>query len=168
LTVGAAYYLAQRSEAPPPTAAQKAAPQAAPKPTALAAAPAQKPRPAGGVVTLSAVNGGHFVSPVEVNGRRVTMLVDTGASLVALSHEDARTLGVYPLPSQTIKMSTANGVIEAGRASLSEVRLDTIVVRDVAAVIMPPGAMRGSLLGMSFLSRLRSFQSRDNELILTP
>jgi aspartyl protease family protein len=169
LAVAAAAVLAYKTSPPAGAPVQAVAATPAAPPAAAPAAPSPaRLAAAGGPVVLRAGEGGHFVSPIEINGRRVTMLVDTGASLVALSHEDARALGVQPQFGQTMRANTANGVVTMQRAVLSEVRLDNIIVRDVQAAIAPPGAMQGSLLGMSFLSRLRSFQARAGELILTP
>lgn len=158
VAVAGAYVLSERVARPPQVAAAPALQQrvAAASPAATPAAP---PKPTGAAVVLPAGRGGHYVAGFDVNGRRISMLVDTGASVVALSHEDALKVGLTPFPSDyTIPMSTANGVIKAARKTLSEVRIDSIVVRDVAAVVMPPGAMQGSLLGMSFLQRLSGFE----------
>jgi aspartyl protease family protein len=140
-----------------------------------AAAPASEPRAmaprraSGGAITLQARNGGHFFAPVEVNGHVVTMLVDTGASLVSLSAADARALGVTPSgSSKTVMMQTANGLAPATTARIPELRVDTILVRDVEAVISADGAQRESLLGMSFLRKLSSFNVSDGELTLKP
>ena len=97
------------------------------------------------------------------------MLVDTGASFVSLSAEDAEAFGVHADPSAGhALMQTANGVVKVGRARIREVRLETVLARDVEAVIAPPGAQRGSLLGMSFLKKLSSFQASEGELTLRP
>ena len=57
-------------------------------------------------------------------------------------------------------------MVEADRAIIREMRIGDIRVQDVEALIMPPGAMRGSLMGMSFLSRLKSFQIVSGRLVL--
>ncbi|MBL8589108.1 MAG: TIGR02281 family clan AA aspartic protease [Methylobacteriaceae bacterium] len=154
VAVAGAYVLSERVARPSQGATATATQQ-----RAAVAAPAAPPKPTGATVVLKAGRGGHYEAGFDVNGRRISMLVDTGASVVALSHEDALKVGLTPFPSDyTIPMSTANGVIKAARKTLSEVRIDSIVVRDVAAVVMPPGAMQGSLLGMSFLQRLSGFE----------
>lgn len=160
IAVAGAAVLSHRVQTPPPG-----------QPTRVSAAPVRPSPPAapqgvtpasraqGNAVVLRAGAGGHYVAGFDLNGRRIEMLVDTGASVVALSHEDAQKIGLTPFPSDyTAPMSTANGVIKAARKTISEVRIDTIVVRDVQAVVMPPGALRGSLLGMSFLQRLSGFE----------
>lgn len=120
-----------------------------------------------GAVTLEQGAGGHYVANVEVNGRRAAMMVDTGASIIALTDEDARSMGVGPRAADYIApMSTANGTIKAAPVMLREVRIGSISVRDVQAVVMPRGAMRQSLLGMSFLGRLRGYEVASGRLVL--
>jgi aspartyl protease family protein len=63
-------------------------------------------------------------------------------------------------------VQTANGVVRAAKARIPELRLQGIVVRDVEATVMPPGALNITLLGMSFLKQLKSFEMNGNTLIL--
>lgn len=95
------------------------------------------------------------------------MLVDTGASTVALRHEDARRVG--PRPDDLdfdIPVSTANGIVNAARIRIDRIEIGGIRVEDINGMVLPKGALAGSLLGMSFLSRLRSFEVRDGVLNL--
>jgi aspartyl protease family protein len=116
---------------------------------------------------LKAVNNGHFVTTAGINNRAVEVLVDTGASVVALSYEDAEKVGLKPRNlTFDVGVSTANGVTKAARVMLREVEIDNVRVSDVQGLVMPKGAMRGTLLGMSFLSRLQSFSVEDGRLIL--
>ncbi len=127
--------------------------------------------PASGVgsVTISADRGGQYHASVDLEGLRIPMLVDTGATVVALRHEDALRLGLSPMPSDyTVKISTANGEISAARVRLREVRVENIRVSDVQAVVMPEGALGKSLLGMSFLKRLARFEVESGNLVLHP
>lgn len=167
--VAVATYLANTMDdrkAPAPAPAATAQHAAAAAAEARATAPR---RASGGAITLQARKGGHFFAPVEVNGNVVTMLVDTGASLVSLSAADARALGVTPNgSSKTVMMQTANGLAPATTARIPELRVDSILVRDVEAVIAADGAQRESLLGMSFLRKLSSFNFNDGELTLKP
>ena len=104
-----------------------------------------------------------------IDGSTLRMLVDTGASIVTLTAEDADRLGVHPFPSDyTLPMSTANGVLMAAKTELREVSLGDIRVRNVQAVVLPRHASNISLLGMTFLQRLASFQVSDNRLMLKP
>jgi aspartyl protease family protein len=95
------------------------------------------------------------------------MLVDTGASIVALSYDDARAVGLSVHPAAfTRKLSTANGVVEAAPVQIREIRVGEIVARNVDAVVLPRGRLETSLLGMSFLKRLGGFEIARGRLTL--
>jgi aspartyl protease family protein len=116
---------------------------------------------------LKAGNGGHFVTTADINNRSIEVLVDTGASAVALSYEDAERLGLRPGSLKyDVDVSTANGIGKAARVTLREVEIDSIRVSNVDGLVLPRGALRGTLLGMSFLGRLRSFSVENGRLIL--
>lgn len=141
----------------------------APPPPAVARVAAAPPAAGFGSVIITADRGGQYHTSVEVDGLRIPMLVDTGATVVALRHEDALRIGVAPMPSDyTVRISTANGEIAAARVRLREVRIENIRVADVQAVVMPEGAMSKSLLGMSFLKRLARFEVESGNLVLRP
>jgi len=102
---------------------------------------------------------GHFVARVSVDGASVSMLVDTGASTVVLRQSDARLLGVDTRNLRyTVPVQTANGLAYAAHARLREVSIGSIAVSNIDALVAQPGALKESLLGMSFLSRLRSYE----------
>ncbi len=110
---------------------------------------------------------GHFVTKASINGTDVTVMVDTGASAVALSYEDAEAAGLRPRSlDYDVKVLTANGEGKAARVKLRYVMIDNVKVRDVDGLVLQEGAMKGTLLGMSFLSKLRSFTVEDGKLIL--
>lgn len=137
------------------------------KPAPVQVASANAAMPASRVVALKADRRGHFATDLSVNNQFVKALVDTGASVVAFSHEDALKAGIKPKPGDyVIPMQTANGIVRAAKARIPELRLQGIVVRDVEATVMPPGALNITLLGMSFLKRLKSFEMNGNSLIL--
>jgi aspartyl protease family protein len=116
---------------------------------------------------LKADTRGHFIVQAEINGRDIWVMVDTGATAVALSYEDAKEAGLRPGSLDfNIPITTANGVGMAARVKLDRVEIDGVRVYDVAGVVLPEGALRGSLLGMSYLSRLRSFKVEDGVLYL--
>lgn len=122
---------------------------------------------AGGTVELSAERSGHVVTTAEINGRPVEVMVDTGATLVALSYEDAERAGIYLSPKDfTHSVGTANGRAKVAPVSLGRVSIGDITVRDVQAVVSEPGRLQTSLLGMSFLKRLSSFEMRSGTLYL--
>ncbi|MEQ8354784.1 MAG: TIGR02281 family clan AA aspartic protease [Kiloniellaceae bacterium] len=119
-----------------------------------------------GVVEIRAGMNGHFVVTASVNGRPVDFLVDTGASDVVLSPADARRIGYDPdRLSFTRQYYTANGV---GRGA--PVRLDSIAVGPIVFNGLPASVneapMSESLLGMSFLRQLDSYEVRRDLLIL--
>lgn len=121
--------------------------------------------PAERIVTVRADRTGNFGLPTTVDGRRIGMLVDTGATVVALTYEDAAAAGIRPAPSEyTAVLSTANGTVAGAPVRVREMRVGGIIVRDVQAVVMPKGRLGTSLLGMSFLRRLRSFEVADGQL----
>jgi len=110
---------------------------------------------------------GHFAVSGRVNGAAVSMLVDTGASSVMLTPTDARAAGVNPLDLRyNIAIQTANGSAYAAAIHIDFIKIGSIVVRDVDALVAKPGALRESLLGMSFLRRLRSFEFSGNFITL--
>jgi aspartyl protease family protein len=94
-------------------------------------------------------------------------MVDTGASVIALTAGDARRLGLRPLQREfTAEVKTANGSVRAAPTQLDRVEIDGITVRDVAALVMPEGALSENLLGLSFLSKLRRFEYANGKLVL--
>jgi aspartyl protease family protein len=116
---------------------------------------------------LNAGENGHFITKADINNRGIRVLVDTGASAVALSFEDAERVGLKPGNLKyDVEVSTANGVVKAARVTLREVEIDSVRVNDVSGMVLPKGALNGTLLGMSFLARLRSFSIENGRLIL--
>lgn len=111
--------------------------------------------------------GHHFVASVTVNGVRSKMVVDTGASTIVLKPEDAVRAGVkLERLRYTVPVQTANGISTAARVKLSEVGVGPVTLRDVEALVARDGALGQSLLGMSFLSRLRSYEFSGDFLTL--
>jgi aspartyl protease family protein len=110
---------------------------------------------------------GHFVVKTHANGVALTMLVDTGASTVVLKPADAQRLGIdverlrYIVPVQT-----ANGTTYAAHVRLRSLALGPINLNDVEALVAKPGTLKDNLLGMSFLSRLRSYEFTSEFLTL--
>jgi len=139
---------------------------------ALAAAP--KPVPAkpashaaANTVTFRPDRAGHFVLAAAVNGSAVRFLVDTGASYVTLTAEDARAAGIRSSDLHfSGRAATANGEVRVAPVVLREVRLDQFTMQDVDAVVVDtPLAI--SLLGMTFLKRLEGYVIRDGALIVS-
>jgi aspartyl protease family protein len=119
-------------------------------------------------VTLLRASDRHFTARGEANGALVRFVVDTGASVVVLTHADAQAAGidtetlVYDLP-----VSTANGRTTAARVRLDSLAVGPISRVGISAMVARQGALEQSLLGMNFLSSLTSFEFRGDRLILT-
>lgn len=117
---------------------------------------------------LIRTGNGHFSARGEVNGAPVPFVVDTGANVVVLTQEDAGSAGietgnlVYSVP-----VITANGRTTAARIRIDGIRIGDIEREGVDALVARPGALETSLLGMSFLSTLHSFEFRGDRLLLT-
>jgi aspartyl protease family protein len=142
-------------------------PPAPPKRIAAVTLAAPTPASGGGPVILEGNRFGHFQAEVLIDGVTLKMLVDTGASAITLTAEDAERAGIHPFPTDyKIDVNTANGISQVARVDLREVSVGSISVRDVPALVMQSGASSVSLLGMSFLQRLSSFQVSDNRLVL--
>lgn len=111
---------------------------------------------------------GHFWARVRVNGSERRMLVDSGATITAMSSETAAALNIAPdrngLP---VIIETANGAVEAQRGSIEELAVGGLVTRDLGVVISPSFG-ETDVLGMNFLSRLKSWRVEGNVLVLDP
>jgi aspartyl protease family protein len=117
--------------------------------------------------SIAADAGGQFHASVLIEGQAVEMMVDTGATVVAISAATAGRLGVFPdLGAAKWRMSTANGVSFASPVVLRRVSVGSIEMTDVQAVVMPREAGMIDLLGASFLKRLASVEQRDGVLLL--
>jgi aspartyl protease family protein len=130
--------------------------------------PASPPRPAAvpNESVYRRARDGHFYVDADVNGARIRFLIDTGATFVALSPEDARSAGLRIFESDyTARTNTANGVTRVAPVTLRQVELEQMQLFDVRAVVLER-PMPVSLLGMSFLSRLQGYETRNDELVL--
>jgi len=125
------------------------------------------PRSAGYVVELTAGAYGHYRTPARVNGRQIKVLVDTGASYVALTHEDAERAGIFVSNSDySHKTRTANGITRVALVTIDRISIGDIEVRNVRASVHERGKLHVTLLGMSFLGKLRRAEMRSGRLIL--
>lgn len=110
---------------------------------------------------------GHFVARTQVNGAAVSMLVDTGATTVTLTANDARAIGLdLDKLAFTIPVQTANGTGYRASVRLKALSIGPITFQGIEAMIAPAGALNQSLLGMSFLKRLRSYEFSGDFLTL--
>ncbi len=118
-------------------------------------------------VQIKAENDGHFYVDASVNFRPVRLMVDTGATVVALRASDAAAAGIHVHDADfTNPVQTANGTTNAAEATLDSVSISDIEVRDVRALIVPDDKLSISLLGGSFLHGLRRFEVADGTLTI--
>lgn len=140
-----------------------AAANAAAKPASAKPVPVQSgPRS----VSLAADASGHFVADIRINGLFIKGLLDTGATQIALPLSEARRIGIDPPASDyRAPVNTASGQTQAARVKLREVRLESIVVQDVDALVIREG-LEVTLIGMSFFKQLQSTEMRGAMLVL--
>jgi aspartyl protease family protein len=118
-------------------------------------------------LTIRADAAGHFVVDGEVNGTPVRFMIDTGATTVVLTPDDARRIGLRLTPADfTLAFRTAGGVVRAAPVTLRTVSLGPLHLDEVEAAVngVPLGI---SLLGMSFLRRLDGTAVQGGRLILS-
>lgn len=121
----------------------------------------------GRTVEVARTSAGDFDISAQINGARVPMVLDTGASSVVLTHDDAKAAGL-PLEvlNYTVSIDTANGRARAAPVTLDRIAIGGLEERSVEALVVQPGQLRTSLLGMSFLNRLQSWQVSGDRLML--
>ena len=121
---------------------------------------------AGRQVEIEAALDGHFYVEAEVNFRPIRMMVDTGATVVALRQSDAAAVGIRVFAADfRHPVQTANGTTNAAEAELQSVALKGIEIGRVRALVIPDEQLAVSLLGGSFLGRLARFEVRSGTLI---
>jgi aspartyl protease family protein len=117
--------------------------------------------------TMAANTYGHHIVEAEINGAKVDLLTDTGATYVALNYQTALKLGFTPNSLNfTSRSTTANGIARVAPVTLDYLRIGSIVLREVRAVVAEPGKMTQNLLGMSFISRLSGFELKGGTLVM--
>jgi aspartyl protease family protein len=118
-------------------------------------------------VEVARTSAGDFDLTAQINGARVPMVLDTGASSVVLTRDDAKAAGL-PLEvlNYTVNIDTANGRTRAAPVTIDRIAIGGLEERSVEALVVQPGQLRTSLLGMSFLNRLQSWQVNGDRLIL--
>lgn len=124
-------------------------------------------RPRQGTVELQADRSGHFSARAEINGRTVEVMVDTGATIVAFTYEDAERAGIFVRPADfTHSVQTANGRAKVAPVTIDSISIGDITVRNVRAAVSEPGKLTTTLLGMTFLGRLSRAELRRDKLIM--
>ncbi|MEM9013200.1 MAG: TIGR02281 family clan AA aspartic protease [Pseudomonadota bacterium] len=110
---------------------------------------------------------GHYRAIADINGAAVGLLIDTGASLVLLRHEDAVRAGVdIEALDYHVPVTTANGRARIAPIDLAEIRIGSVEIRDVRGAVARPGQLHTSLLGMSFIERLEETTIRGDRIIM--
>jgi aspartyl protease family protein len=111
-----------------------------------------------GQTVLTMGPGGHYTGTFKMNGKPVDALVDTGASFVAINVSTARRLGFSPATLDfRHEARTANGSIKAAHVVLDRVEIGSIRVKEVDAFVLSDEALSSTLVGMSFMSKLKSY-----------
>lgn len=158
VSVGGTYYIAEKSDA-------VAVPVESEVESKIVEPPKIHQPTSASVVSIPRTNG-QFYTQARVNSGSVKFLIDTGASVVALTLEDARRAGInvrsliYDRP-----VDTANGRTMAAAVTLKHLQIGGVRVQNVSAVVLPEG-LHVSLLGMSFLGQLQKVEATPNQLIL--
>ncbi|TMJ96320.1 MAG: TIGR02281 family clan AA aspartic protease [Alphaproteobacteria bacterium] len=121
----------------------------------------------GRAVEIARASGGGFSVAAQVNGARIPMVLDTGASAVVLTQEAAKAAGL-PLEvlNYSVNVDTANGRARAAPVTLDRLSIGDITERSVPALVAQGGQLRTSLLGMTFLNRLESWEVRGDKLMM--
>ena len=112
---------------------------------------------------------GHFYLSANVNSKDIRFLVDTGASTVALTAEDAREIGFSPESlDYSLPILTANGMTFAAQIYIDSFQIGNFALNDLEATVSRPGALHESLLGMNALQSLNSWRVEGDRLVLVP
>ena len=118
-------------------------------------------------IALSRANDRHFYANMKINGQTIVFVVDTGATDIVLSQQDARKIGIDPNQLAYIgRARTANGEVRTARVKLDQVQLAGFTDRNVTAWVND-GDMAQSLLGMAYLSRFSRIEIAGDTLYLT-
>lgn len=126
-----------------------------------------RPATQGTTVEIARGRGSEFQIAADINGARIPMILDTGASTVVLTQDAARSAGLQTdALNYIVTVETANGRTLAAPVTLNHVAVGSIIERSVPALIAQPGQLRSNLLGMSFLNRLQGWDVRGDKLLL--
>jgi aspartyl protease family protein len=167
LAVLVGWFMPAGNPSPSTDAALVAPPTSAQSPPAQAQAPAvASQRTSTGEVVLDRAADGHFYAAGNADGAAVKFLIDTGASVVALTEGDAERLGQYWHPGElTVVGRGVNGTVQGKQILVKRLTIGDLSADNVPAVIIPDG-LHVSLLGQSFLSRVGSVSIAENRMTL--
>jgi aspartyl protease family protein len=122
----------------------------------------------GGETRIPMDRDGHFWLRATVNGTPARFLIDTGATVTALSPDLADDAQIRAQPMrESVMLRTANGTVEAKLGTIDELRFGNIIARDLDTVVTP-GLGQTNVIGMNLLSRLASWRVEDDTMILVP
>lgn len=120
-----------------------------------------------GTHAIAANETGHFLDIFRLNGKSIDGLVDTGATFVAMNESTARQLGFTGNGLDfRYAVNTANGPAQAAHVVLDRVEIGPLRVQSVEAFVLKDDALKGTLIGMSFLRKLKSFSVEDGKMVL--
>lgn len=140
---------------------QALAPEPAPVTVAVAT-----PQPGSSAAFIDREADGHYWTRADVSGTQVKFMVDTGASIVALTYFDAQRLGLKPEELDfDSEIRTAGGVTYGAPVTLASIRIGKVKIENVDAVILRT-ELEQSLLGMTFLGELNSYEVRQGQMII--
>lgn len=123
---------------------------------------------AGGETRIPLGPDGHYWITAKLNGVRLRLMVDTGATVTAISQGVAEAAGIAPDPLRPeATVETANGTVTAAPARIDDLRFGSVVAQGLDAIVMP-GETGPNVLGMNFLTRLKGWRVEEGVLILTP
>ncbi|MBO9445327.1 TIGR02281 family clan AA aspartic protease [Ruegeria sp. R14_0] len=129
--------------------------------------PAPQMTVTGQTIEVPRAHDGHYYLPIEVNGQPITFLVDTGASQIVLSSQDAERIGIDPDQLNYFgRANTANGQVRTAPVSLDTLSLGPITDRNISAWVNE-GELNKSLLGMDYLHRFSNIQFANGRLLLS-
>lgn len=119
------------------------------------------------IIAIQANREGHFLTHAKINDEDTLLMVDTGATMIALSYESAEKIGIRVNDSDFSKVArTANGISKVAHVDIDEITIGDITVNNVKAIVVEPGKLDINLLGMNFLSKLKRFEVSGKKLLL--
>jgi len=135
--------------------------------TAQRSVAADETAPLSGTERLRADRFGQYSAEFRLNNARTMGMIDTGASYVAINETTARDAGLRVRSADFVyTVRTANGETRAAHAMLDTIRLGSIRLRNVEVLVLEDRSLEATLIGMSFLNRLRSFSQSNGMLEL--
>ena len=125
-------------------------------------------RAEGQAIRIPVARDGHYWVEASINGTPARFLIDSGATVTALSEPTARAAGLnYDIGEPGVVMTTANGKVAARRSSIATLAIGPVTASDLPVVVSPAfGEI--NVIGMNMLSRLKSWGVQNGEMVLTP